>query len=183
MILTAADGALLGHVNGVVYWSLLAMAVLAGGRVLRPVFRGCALGQAMWALRKDGTRLTGNQRIALAKVAADNEPLYRAYLMRDQLREAFKVKGDHGKALLHGLIWWMQRCRIPEFTRLAKTLARYKDLICATLDHGPSNGRAEGLNSAIGALIARARGFRTAAAVIAMADLCHGGLCPELPWT
>ena len=48
----------------------------------------------------------------------------------------------------------------PQFARLAKTLSRYKAPIEATLDGGPSNGRAEALNSQVGALITRARGFR-----------------------
>src|SRR5205823_3557006 len=68
---------------------------------------------------------------------------------------------------------------IPEFTKLARTLSRYKDTIGATLDGGPSNGRAEALNAQINALITRARGFRGAAALTAMIHFTHGGLCPE----
>lgn len=94
----------------------------------------------------------------------------------------FKVKGDQGKALLRGVIAWAQRCRIPEFTRLARTLSNYKQLISSTLDGGPSNGRAEALNSQLNALITRARGFRSAAALINMAHLVHGGLCPQSPY-
>lgn len=136
----------------------------------------------MWALRKKPENLTGNQRTALARIAADNKHLYKGYLMKEQLREVFKVKGEHGRTLLTGLIAWAQRCRIPEFAKLAKTLTRYKALICATLDGGPSNGRAEALNAQVGALITRARGFRSAAALIAMADFAHGGLCPDSPY-
>jgi transposase len=143
--------------------------------------QAASLGQAMWALRKAPEKLTGNQRTSLAGIAADNEQLYRAYLMKEQLREAFRVKGKHGKALITGLIAWARRSRIPEFARLARTLTRFKALIFATMDGGPSNGRAEGVNSQIQALIARARGFGSAGAVIAMAELVHGGLCPDLP--
>ena len=80
-----------------------------------------------------------------------------------------------------GQLWtrrycWAHRCRIPEFTRLAKTLSRYKDTIHNTLDGGPSNGRAEALNAQVNALITRARGFRSAAALVAMIDFVHGGL-------
>jgi transposase len=143
--------------------------------------QAASLGQSMWALRKAPHKLTGDQRTSLAGVAADNKQLYKAYLMKEQLREAFKVKGTRGKALLAGLIAWAQRSRIPEFTRLARTLKKYKALIHAAMDGGPSNGRAEGVNSQIQALIARARGFGSAQAVIAMAELAHGGLCPDLP--
>ena len=91
--------------------------------------------------------LSGGQRTALAQIAADNKRLYKAYLMKEQLREVFKAKGEHGKALLAGLMAWCQRCRIPEFTALAKTLKRFRQLIWNTLDHAVSNGRAEGINT------------------------------------
>jgi transposase len=144
--------------------------------------QAAALGTGMWALRKKPESLTAGQRTALAGIASDNKPLYKGYLIKEQLREAFKVKGEHGKSLLRGLTAWAHRCRIPEFAKLARTLARFRDLIYATLDGGPSNGRAEALNAQISALITRARGFRSAAALIAMANYVHGGLCPDSPY-
>ncbi len=145
--------------------------------------QAAALGSGMWALRKKPENLTTGQRTALAAIAADNKPLYKGYLIKEQLREAFKVKGNAGKSLLTGLIAWARRCRIPEFAALARTLTRFRDLIHNTLDHGGvSNGRAEALNAQLNALITRARGFRSAAALIAMADFIHGGLCPDSPY-
>jgi len=111
-----------------------------------------------------------------------NKPLYKGYLIKEQIREAFKVKGSNGKSLMRGVTAWAHRCRIPEFTKLARTLTRYKVPIEATLDGGPSNGRAEALNSQVNALITRARGFRSAAALMAMIDFVHGGLCPGSPY-
>ena len=144
--------------------------------------QAAALGTGMWALRKKPEKLTGNQRTALAVIAADNKQMYKGYLIKEQLRAAFKVKGADGKALLAGVTAWAHRCRIPEFRKLAKTLSRFKDLIRATLDGGPSNGRAEALNAQISALITRARGFRSAAALMAMCDFVYGGLCPGSPY-
>lgn len=144
--------------------------------------QAAALGTGMWALRKKPEKLTGNQRTALAVIAADNKQMYKGYLIKEQLREAFKVKGADGKALLTGVTAWAHRCRIPEFKKLAKTLSRFKDLIRATLDGGPSNGRAEALNSQLNALITRARGFRSATALMNMASFVHGGLCPDSPY-
>jgi hypothetical protein len=37
--------------------------------------------------------LSSGQRTALAQIAADDKQLYKAYLMKEQLREAFKAKG------------------------------------------------------------------------------------------
>lgn len=140
-----------------------------------------SLGKGMWALRKNPGGLSAGQRASLAQIAADNKQLYRAYLMKEQLREVFKVKGGRGKALLAGLIAWCQRSRIPEFTALARTLKRFRPLIWNTLDHAVSNGRAEAINTQLAALTARARGFHSAGAFIAMAELTCGGLCPDLP--
>jgi len=137
----------------------------------------------MWALRKDQKKLTPAQRGTLAQIAVVNKPLYKGYLIKEQIREAFKVKGDQGKTLMRGVTAWAHRCRIPEFAKLAKTLSRYKDSIVATLGGGPSNGRAEALNAQVNALIIRARGFRSATALMNMISFVHGGLCPDSPWT
>ena len=144
--------------------------------------QAATLGTGMWALRKAPEKLNGNQRTALASIAADNNQLYKGYLIKEQLREAFKVKGEDGKKLLRGMIAWAHRCRMPEFIKLARTLSKHRDLIYHTLDGGPSNGRAEALNAQVNALITRARGFRSAAALMTMIDFVHGGICPNLPY-
>ena len=144
--------------------------------------QAATLGTGMWALRKAPEKLNGNQRTALASIAADNNQLYKGYLIKEQLREAFKVKGEDGKKLLRGMIAWAHRCRMPEFIKLARTLSKHRDLIYHTLDGGPSNGRAEALNAQVNALITRARGFRSAAALMAMTDFVHGGICPDSPY-
>jgi len=136
----------------------------------------------LWALRKKPLDLTGNQRTALAAIAVDNKQLYKGYLIKEQLREALRVKGDDGKRLLRGMIAWAHRCRIPEFAKLAKTLSKYKTTIDNTLEHAVSNGRAEALNAQVNALITRARGFRSADTLIAAIHFTHGGLCPQTPW-
>ncbi len=139
------------------------------------------LGAGMWALRKDYRKLSPGQRGTLAEIAAVNKPLYKGYLIKEQIREALKVKGGPGKTLMRGVTAWAHRCRIPEFTSLARTLSRYRSSIEATLDGGPSNGRAEALNAQVDALITRARGFRSAA-LMNMITFVHGGLCPEMPY-
>lgn len=146
------------------------------------VGEAATLGAGMWALRKDYRKQTPGQRGALAEIAAVNKPVYKGYLIKEQIREAVKVKGEAGKTLMRGVIAWAQRCRLPEFVSLARTLAKFRESINATLDGGPSNGRAEGLNAQVDALITRARGFRTAGALMNMILLVHGGLCPESPF-
>ena len=152
---------------------------------LRAAGRGgeaATLGAGMWALRKDYRKLTPGQRGALAEIAVVNKPLYKGYLIKEQIREAFKAKGEEGSKLMRGVTAWAHRCRIPEFARLAKTLSHYKASIEATLAGGPSNGRAEALNSQVNALITRARGFRSATALMNMILFVHGGICPDTPY-
>lgn len=134
-----------------------------------------------WAVLKNPEDLTGEQRTTLASIAKTNHRLYRAYLIKEQLRAVFAVKGKAGRRLLTGWIAWATRCRIPEFVTLAKTIKRYLPLIHNTLDHGLSNARSEATNTHLRVLTRRAYGFRTPKALISMAMLTRGGLCPPLP--
>jgi hypothetical protein len=59
--------------------------------------QAAAPGKGMWALRKNPGGLSPGQRQSLARIAADNKQLYRACLMKEQLREVFRAKGERGK--------------------------------------------------------------------------------------
>ena len=45
-----------------------------------------------WALLKNPANQTGNQRTTVASIARTNTPLYRAYLLKEQLRMVFEAK-------------------------------------------------------------------------------------------
>lgn len=138
-------------------------------------------GPTRWALLKSPLHLTGTQQATLAQIKKTNGPLYRAYLIKEQLRQVFAVKGDTGRALLAGVISWATRSRIPEMVKLAASLKAYQKTIKNTLDSGVNNGRVEATNTHIQTLIKQAYGYASAEALIAMIELKHGGLCPELP--
>ncbi|MGH3848447.1 MAG: ISL3 family transposase [Pseudonocardiaceae bacterium] len=140
-----------------------------------------ALKNSRWALLKNPPDLTGDQRTTVAAIAKTNHPLYRAYLLKEQLREVFTAKGTRGKQLLAGWLSWATRSRIPEFVALAKTITRYLPLIHNTLEHGLGNALAEATNTHLRLLTRRAYGYHSAEALIAMANLTRGGLCPPLP--
>ena len=139
------------------------------------------LKNTRWALVKNPTDLTEKQKTSLAWIAATNKGLYRAYLLKEQLREVFAVKGEGGRLLLAGWLSWAKRSRLPAFRKLAKTIERHLLLIRNTLDHGLSNARSEATNTHLRLLTRRAYGYHTPEALIAMAMLTRGGLCPELP--
>jgi transposase len=134
-----------------------------------------------WAVLKNPTKLTGSQQETLSSIKTTNGPLYRAYLIKEQLREVFAVKGEQGRRLLTGVIAWASHSRIPEMVDLARKLRRFKDLIINTLDHGVTSALAENTNMHITVLARRAYGFHTPEALIAMIELTRGGLCPDLP--
>ena len=140
-----------------------------------------ALKGSRWAVLKDPANLTGGQQESLASIKATNAPLYSAYLIKEQLREVFRVKGRRGRRLLNGVISWASHSKIAEMVDLARRLRRFKDLIINTLDTGVTSALAENTNMHITVLARRAYGFHSPEALIAMIELTRGGLCPPLP--
>jgi transposase len=136
---------------------------------------------ARFALWKNPEDLTEKQKAKLSWVAKTNNQLYRAYLMKEQLRLVFKLRGERGIALLKEWLAWACRSQIPAFVALAKSIRAYRKAIEAALTHGLTNARVESVNTKIRLLQRIAFGYRDPEALIAMAMLDLGGCCPELP--
>lgn len=136
---------------------------------------------ARYALWKNPENLTDRQQAKLSWVAKVNHQLFRAYLLKEQLREVFALKGEHGKQLLDRWLSWARRCRIPAFVELAQRIAKHRVAIDATLEHRLSNGLVESTNTKIRLLTRMAFGFKSPEAMIALAMLNLGGYCPPLP--
>lgn len=134
-----------------------------------------------WALRKNPPELTGEQRTTLAAIAKDNGALYRASLLKEQLRMIVQTELPQARALLAGWISWARRSRIPAFARLTNTITRFQTLILNALEHHLSNARSEATNTHPRLLTRRAYGYHSPDSLIALADLTRGGLCPPLP--
>jgi transposase len=137
---------------------------------------------ARWALWKRPERLTDRQQAKLAQIAKVNERLYRAYLLKEQLRLVFhEPDTEAAVALLDGWLAWARRCRIASFVKLAKTISTSRAGIVATLTHRLTNARIEAINTTLRLIIRRAYGFHSAQALIALAMLTAGDLRPPLP--
>ncbi len=136
---------------------------------------------ARYALWKNPKNLTDRQQLKLAWVAKVNHQLFRAYLLKEQLREVFRLKGSEGKQLLDSWLGWAQRCRIPSFVELGRRITKHREAINATLHHRLSNGLVESTNTKIRLLTRIAFGFKSPEAMIALAMLNLGGYCPPLP--
>jgi len=134
-----------------------------------------------YALLKNPQNLTENQRASLARVAAVNKSLYRAYLLKEEFRLIFQLRGDDAIVALDGWLSWAQRCRIPAFVELYHRIKKHRSTIEATLQHGLSNALVESTNTKLRLLTRMAYGFRSTDNLIALCLLDRGGYCPPLP--
>jgi transposase len=136
---------------------------------------------ARFALWKNPEHLTHRQKAKLSTIKQTNEPLYRAYLLKEQLRAIYRVPTEHASALLNAWLAWARRSRLEPFVRLARTITDQRAGIEAAVRHGLSNARVEQLNTQLRLITRRAFGFHSSHAAIALAMLALGGLCPPLP--
>jgi transposase len=136
---------------------------------------------ARFALWKNPENLTRRQPARLASVQRTNQRLYRAYLLKEQLRQIYRVPAEHASALLDAWLQWARRCRLKPFVKLARTITEQRPGIEAAINHGLSNARVEAINTKIRLITRRAFGFHSPHALIALAMLTLGGLCPLLP--
>jgi len=137
---------------------------------------------ARFALWRNPENLTKNQKLTLASISKTNNRLYRAYLMKEQLRQVFKAGSkEKGMGILKRWLRWAHRCRIPAFVGLARNIRKHVDDIAVTLELGLTNAAVEAANTKVRLLIRRAFGFHSAEATIALVLLTLGGLRPPLP--
>jgi transposase len=135
-----------------------------------------------WALLKAPDRQNLEQLGTLGEVYQRNQRLYRAFLLREELRLLYHLP-DPALAPAHLDAWlaWASRSRLRPFVRLARTLRAHRDGILAAIRLGLSNGRLEGLNSKIRLISHRSYGFHSADALIALVYLCCTGITIDLP--
>ena len=134
-----------------------------------------------WVLLKNPENLTDRQSDSLARLEADNSDLYRAYLLKEQLRLLLRQPTEAAIPLLDGWVEWATTCGLAAFEKVAKTIVRQRAAIEAMLRHGLTNGRVESVNAKIRLIQQRAYGFHDPHALIALAQLTLSGLCPPLP--
>jgi transposase len=136
-----------------------------------------------WALLKDPDALTDNQLGVLHRLRRDRSVLYRAWQLKEGLRDLYRLARLHDPA--GHLDWWLAwacRSRIPAFLTLSKTIRANRDRVLAAVELGLSNSKLEGLNSKIRLINHRGYGHHSAAALIAMIYLCCGAVTVELPF-
>jgi transposase len=134
-----------------------------------------------YALWRNPEDLTARQEAKLSWIAKFNARLYRAYLMKEQLRIAIRTKGVLSLTLLEAWLAWAQRCRIPAFVELGRKIKKNLAGIEAAMLNNLSNALIESTNTKLRVLHRMAFGFRQPEHLIALALLDRGGYCPPLP--
>jgi len=136
---------------------------------------------ARYALWKNPEDLTKRQQAKLSSIQKTNNALYRAYLLKEQLRQVFQLPADAALDLLDQWLAWARRCQIKAFVELSKRIRRHRERIAESLRLRLSNGIVESMNTKLRLIMRRAFGFHSPEALIGLAMLDLGGLCPPLP--
>ena len=136
---------------------------------------------ARYALWRNPEDLSERQQAKLSWIKKANEPLYRAYLLKEQLRQILHVKHQRAIDMLTEWCGWASRSRLPAFVDLARRIRKnYAGILNALLNR-LSNGLVESTNTKIRVLTRIAYGFSNTDHLIALALLDRGGHCPESP--
>jgi transposase len=135
-----------------------------------------------WSLLKSPEKQTIDQLAKLGEVQQANRPLYRAFLLKEELRLLYHLD-DPAIAPEHLDAWlaWASRSRLEPFIKLARTIRRYQAGILNAIRLGLDNGRLEGLNSRIRLISHRSFGFHSPWPLIALIYLCCAGVHVPLP--
>ena len=85
------------------------------------------LKDARFALWKNPEDLTHRQQAKLATIEKTNQRLYRAYLMKEQLRQVFHLRQPwRALRLLDDWLIWARRCRLSAFVKLARSITEHR---------------------------------------------------------
>ena len=108
-------------------------------------------------------------------IAADHPTLIRAYRLKERLRLLLKLPHHSARVELDAWLAWAQRCRIPEFVRLGRSIRTHREAILDAIRYGLSNARTEAINNKIKLTIRMGYGFRNVDNLVALVMLKCGG--------
>lgn len=144
--------------------------------------RSLASGQASWVkatrwalATNDPDDWRDSQRDVMTQLKRDRSILYRAWQLKEALRDLYRLDDPHhAPHLLDRWLAWACRSRIPAFVKLSRTIRNERSRILAAIELGLSNSKVRLINH-------RGYGYHTPAPLIAMIYLTCGGITIELP--
>jgi len=135
-----------------------------------------------WLLLRNWANLSSRQKTVVRDLEKANRRMFRAWQLKEELRELLKLPLIQAKAALDQWLAWASRSKLAPFVKLARTIRHYRTSIEATIEWKLTNGIAESNNAAIGRIRSAARGFQNPKAFITMIMLERADLAPDLPW-
>jgi transposase len=94
-----------------------------------------------WSLLKSPEKQTIPQLALLGEVQQANKPMFRAFLLKEELRLLYQLE-DPSLAPAHLDAWlaWASRSRLQPFVKLARTIRRHHAGILAAIRLGSPTG-------------------------------------------
>ena len=139
-------------------------------RLRRRLFSGAPrdeLGRTLkvqkWLLLSARENLEREQRRLLDELMEQNQPLYQAYLLKEQLRGILRYPWRYLGVLRERLQDWIMAVfgtELQELIKVALRLSAHLDAVVAGHEHDVPLGLCEAINSKIAALRYQARGYR-----------------------
>ena len=96
-----------------------------------------------WALLKAPEKLRAEEEVRLSAVAGLNVRVYRAYLLKEELRMLYRCGPRAAETHLNSWLSWASRSNLAPFVKLGRTLRQYRDGVLAAIRLRLSNGRME----------------------------------------
>ena len=134
------------------------------------------------ALGKASEHLTDYQKQQLNFIASIDNKLYKAYVLKEQLRTLVKLPYEEVEEQLKDWLWKASHSQIPSMYELQKKIRRHKEAILNTAKYQLSNARIEATNNKIKLTIRMAYGFRSIDNLIDMIFLRCSDIPCYLPW-
>jgi len=149
----------------------------------RPLMHASEWRSGRWALRTGENKLSDNQRHLVDKIARSHQRIGRAWTLKEQIRDLYRLDHPPGGARQHLQNWIAAalNSEIPAFIALGKRLQTYFGAVIAAVELGISNALVEGINAKIRLINARGYGHHSAQTLTSMIYLCLGGLQVTLP--
>ena len=150
--------------------------VLPGHHRARPRFYDPgAVAHRTLGPRTGENKLNDDQRVLINQIARTHRHIGRAWTLKEQLRDIYRLNHPPGVARQHLRRWITaaKRSRINAFVALAKRLQVYFDAVIAAIELGISNALIEGINAKIRLINARGYGHHSAQALSSMIYLCR----------
>ena len=138
--------------------------------------------RSLYAFGKCPETLTSHQKEILDIVVNTQPELYRAYLLKEDLRLILKLTDvEAADAALKKWYYRASHSRLPEVKELATKIKRHKENILNTIKNKFSSARLESMNAKIKLMIRRAYGFRNVDNLIAYVLLFCSAIEIPLP--